>query len=459
MRELRTTFPTVQLALELTIKDVSRVCELFEHAETLVLYPASPLFDVATQQLTESFLRALKLIFRLADNDRDGELSDFELQELNERVYGVSLAQSELASIKAQVEARTGGRLDFRGFAIMQEMLIRDLNTYTCWELLDAHHFNHDLALNQETYTFHDCPTNPEWSETAIEFLQRLFDQYANGEDLSYSGLREIFSPVEAPPWSPKDPEAWENVSLYCETTPEGRVSLDSWLSLWQLLLVEDQGTALKYIVYLGYSLSISLAVTNRKTVFIAAVIGGKGCGKKTLLEWFLHKPLDYHPDSKTRSVCGVLQKEADFKSNTYLILSTESVSTPDLYVLLYDSDPDSKGPLKEFVRASTSQVPKLLVLNKTNPEDSLTVYEFAIELNLSNFEQVCLKQVRPDSLFTQISSLLKKSSKVSTLNRREHRSVRSVHTRSRWGWWAMGAGLVSVFIGLLLKRQNFKLS
>mmetsp|Transcript_7723 Transcript_7723/g.14615 ORF Transcript_7723/g.14615 Transcript_7723/m.14615 type:complete len:88 (-) Transcript_7723:24-287(-) len=83
MRELRTTFPTVQLALELTIKDVSRVCELFEHAETLVLYPASPLFDVATQQLTESFLRALKLIFRLADNDRDGELSDFELQELN----------------------------------------------------------------------------------------------------------------------------------------------------------------------------------------------------------------------------------------------------------------------------------------------------------------------------------------------------------------------------------------
>lgn len=83
MRELRGNFPNVQLALELTTKDVGRVCELFEHAETLVLYPSAPLFDVAKQQLSPGFLRALRLIFRLADSNRDGVLSDSELQELN----------------------------------------------------------------------------------------------------------------------------------------------------------------------------------------------------------------------------------------------------------------------------------------------------------------------------------------------------------------------------------------
>jgi GTPase SAR1 family protein len=83
IRELQVQFPSVQLAIELSTKDVSRVGELFEYAETLVLYPAAPLFDVATQRLTPSFTRALKLIFRLADSDDDGVLSDAELQALN----------------------------------------------------------------------------------------------------------------------------------------------------------------------------------------------------------------------------------------------------------------------------------------------------------------------------------------------------------------------------------------
>jgi Ras family protein T1 len=46
-----------------------------------VLHPTGPLFDQETQTLRPRCVRALKRIFILCDHDRDGALSDAELND------------------------------------------------------------------------------------------------------------------------------------------------------------------------------------------------------------------------------------------------------------------------------------------------------------------------------------------------------------------------------------------
>jgi hypothetical protein len=336
------------------------------------------------------------------------------------KVYGVSLSLAELANLKALVEGRTGGGFDFGGFAGLQELLVRDLNTFTCWELLDAFRFDADLILHQEAYSFLDCPAAVEWAGVTAAFLQGLFKKYAVNDELSHAGLREIFSPVETPPWSPKDLAAWDQLSFYVQTTPSGGLTLEGWECLWHWILATDKPTAFKYLVYIGFRLPVNQSVANRTHVFTASVVGADGVGKKSLLEWFLHKPLEQHHGARTKVVCGVLDRE----HHSYLILRTDACSSPDIVILLYDSLPSSKDSIKASLRREDLQTPKLLVLNKTNPDDELTVYEFAIDLNLTDFAQVSLKQHRPDALFTQISAVLKKSSRTASVLRQEHRSV-----------------------------------
>jgi hypothetical protein len=336
---------------------------------------------------------------------------------------------------------------------VLQELLIRDLNTFTCWELLDAFRFNADLMLNQETYSFLDCPDAVEWAGGTVAFLRGLFSKYAVNDELRHAGLREIFSPVETPPWSPKDPAAWDQLGFYVQTSPTGGLNLEGWLALWHWILATDKPTAFKYLVYIGFRLPINQSVTNRTHVFTASVVAADGVGKKSLLEWFLHKPLEQHHDPRTKVVCGVLDRE----DHSYLILRTDACSSPDIVILLYDSLPSSKERIKASLSSEDLQTPKLLVLNKTNPDDELTVYEFAIDLNLSDFAQVSLKQHRPDSLFTQISAVLKKSSRNSSVLRREQRSVRGAKAKSSWGWWILGTGLVSIFLGMLIRNRGLK--
>ena len=54
---------------------------MFYYAQKAVLHPTAPLFDQELQILKPRCVRALKRIFILCDNDRDGALSDAELND------------------------------------------------------------------------------------------------------------------------------------------------------------------------------------------------------------------------------------------------------------------------------------------------------------------------------------------------------------------------------------------
>lgn len=57
------------------------MAEVFYYAQKAVLHPTAPLFDQETQTLKPRCVRALKRIFILCDHDRDGALSDAELND------------------------------------------------------------------------------------------------------------------------------------------------------------------------------------------------------------------------------------------------------------------------------------------------------------------------------------------------------------------------------------------
>ena len=61
--------------------DLLQIPEVFYYAQKAVLHPTAPLFDQETQTLRPQCVRALKRIFILCDHDKDGALSDAELND------------------------------------------------------------------------------------------------------------------------------------------------------------------------------------------------------------------------------------------------------------------------------------------------------------------------------------------------------------------------------------------
>lgn len=76
---LLSRFKFLHLCMESSAKTLLAVSELFFMAQTLVLYPIDPLFDIGGNSLRPGCARALARIFRVFDKDNDGLLSDAEL--------------------------------------------------------------------------------------------------------------------------------------------------------------------------------------------------------------------------------------------------------------------------------------------------------------------------------------------------------------------------------------------
>ncbi|MQL95443.1 hypothetical protein Taro_028116, partial [Colocasia esculenta] len=74
-------FREIETCIECSALKQIQVPEVFYYAQKAVLHPTAPLFDQETQSLKPRCIRALKRIFILCDHDRDGALSDSELND------------------------------------------------------------------------------------------------------------------------------------------------------------------------------------------------------------------------------------------------------------------------------------------------------------------------------------------------------------------------------------------
>jgi Ras family protein T1 len=89
MAPLMHEFREIETCIECSSIKQIQIAEVFYYAQKAILHPTAPLFDQETQTLRPRCVRALKRIFILCDHDRDGALSDSELN--NFQVLSCSL--------------------------------------------------------------------------------------------------------------------------------------------------------------------------------------------------------------------------------------------------------------------------------------------------------------------------------------------------------------------------------
>ena len=138
--------------MECSAKSLQAVNELFFQAQSNILYPTQPLFDVVEGELTTKLFKVLARIFRLLDHDRDDFLSDGEFFQFELDVFRVKLVESDIEGFKNFIRKRDPNRgvvdqkISLVGFCILIELLIIKNNTKVPWTML--RYFGYDDNLN-----------------------------------------------------------------------------------------------------------------------------------------------------------------------------------------------------------------------------------------------------------------------------------------------------------------------
>jgi len=67
--------------VECSAKTLVNLSDTFRFAQMAVLHPIKPIFDAKTHSLKPKCTQAFKRIFKIVDRDKDGYLSDKELNQ------------------------------------------------------------------------------------------------------------------------------------------------------------------------------------------------------------------------------------------------------------------------------------------------------------------------------------------------------------------------------------------
>ena len=215
----------VRQCMKCSAKDLV-VDEVFLKAQHSVLYPIYPLYDLSTGKLTAAFTRALTRIFRIYDMDRDGLLSDEELNTFQQKIWGMSLIEKDFTGWKNMVTQHDGseeedvicdGKFTLAGFLAIFDVLITSQNRLEVpWKVLRVLGYDDELTLTipesicpMKGYDVEFAYLHPgDWRLTRaeIDFLTGIFFQFESEGDgtLSSTDIHSIFSVLESPysPWA-----------------------------------------------------------------------------------------------------------------------------------------------------------------------------------------------------------------------------------------------------------------
>ncbi|KAL3811580.1 hypothetical protein ACHAXA_006865 [Cyclostephanos tholiformis] len=220
-------FKFVRQCIKCSAKILLNVDEVFTKSQQAVLCPIWPLYDLNTGKLTVDCSRALTRIFRIFDTDRDGLLSDAELNAFQKKFWGVPLLEKDLSDWKVMVTQHDSsgdqknvlreGKFTVAGFLIIFDILITGQNRLEVpWKVLRTLGYDDDLNLSLPASISppkgcdvefpHLNPNDWRLTRSDIDFLTKIFVQFdsdGNGT-LSSRDLNSIFSVLSppSPPWS-----------------------------------------------------------------------------------------------------------------------------------------------------------------------------------------------------------------------------------------------------------------
>ncbi|KAI4311124.1 hypothetical protein MLD38_036044 [Melastoma candidum] len=149
----------------------SRFLRFSTIAQKAVLHPTGRLFDQETQTLKPRCVMALKRIFILCHHDRDGALSDEELNDFQVKCFSAPLQPSEIVGVKR----------------VVQEKLSKG------------------LAANLIPIPVKKCPDQSvELTNEAIHFIEGIFDLFDGDADgaLRPMEIECLFSTAPECPWN-----------------------------------------------------------------------------------------------------------------------------------------------------------------------------------------------------------------------------------------------------------------
>nr|KJB26440.1 hypothetical protein B456_004G241600 [Gossypium raimondii] len=373
MSPIMQQFREIETCIECSAYKHIQIPEVFYYAQKAVLHPTGPLFDQETQTLKPRCVRALKRIFILCDHDRDGALSDAELNNFQVKCFNAPLQPSEIVGVKRVVQDKLVEGVNERGltltgFLFLHALFIEKGRLETTWTVLRKFGYNNDIKLSDDLIPYSSFKRAPDQSveltNEAIEFLKGVYELFDSDLDnnLRPIEVEDVFSTAPENPW---------NDAPYkdaAEKTALGGLSLDAFLSEWALMTLLDPARSLENLIYIGYpgDSSSAIRITRRRrldrkkqqserNVFQCFVFGPANAGKSALMNSFLGRPyLDsYSPTADEQYAVNVVELPGGIKKTlvlreipedgvSKLLSSKESLAPCDIAVFVYDSSDES---------------------------------------------------------------------------------------------------------------------
>jgi Ras family protein T1 len=411
MSPIMQQFREIETCIECSAFKHIQIPEVFYYAQKAVLHPTAPLFDQEAQTLKPRCVRALKRIFILCDHDRDGALSDAELNDFQVKCFNAPLQPSEIVGVKRVVEEKLPQGVNDRGltltgFLFLHALFIEKGRLETTWTVLRKFGYNNDIRLSEDQLPppiKRSPDQSVELTTEAVEFLKSVFFMFDIDGDgaLKPDELEDLFSTAPESPWSeaPYEDAAEKNAL--------GGLSLDGFLSEWALMTLLDPIRSVENLIYVGYTgdSSSAIRVTRRRrldrkkqqsdrNVYNCFVFGPKEAGKSSLLSSFIGRPFTdaYSSTTDERYAVNIVDQPGGTKKTLVLreipedgvkklLSKKDALATCDIAIFVHDSSDESswKRSTELLVEVASQgesigyEVPCLIVAAKDDLESYLT--------------------------------------------------------------------------------------
>ncbi|PWA98118.1 mitochondrial Rho GTPase [Artemisia annua] len=414
MSPIMQEFREIETCIECSAYKHIQIPEVFYYSQKAVLHPTAPLFDQERQTLKPRCVRALKRIFILCDHDRDGALSDAELNDFQVKCFNAPLQPSEIVGVKRVVQDKlpegvNEHGLTLAGFLFLHALFIEKGRLETTWTVLRKFGYNNEIRLISD-HLLPEIKRTPDQSveltSEAVDFLRGVFTTFdVDGDDaLNEQELEDVFSTAPESPWSEAP---YANAA---ETNALGGLSFDGFMSQWALMTLLNPVLSVEYLVYIGYvgDPSSAVRVTRKRrvdrkkqhsdrNVFQCFVFGPKESGKSSLLDSFVGRPFSevYTPTTEERYTVNMVDQPDGTKKTLILreipedaieklLANKEALGACDMAVFVHDSSKEASWiratellvQVASHGETNGYEVPCLIVAAK----DDLEPYPNAIE-------------------------------------------------------------------------------
>jgi len=381
-------FPCIRQCIKCSAKTLVRVDDVVQKAQQAVWYPLEPVYDLQKACLTVPAQRALRRIFRMFDTDRDGLLSDTELESFQRYTYRVPILDRDLQAWKKVIcrhvlsephgAVLERGKFTLTGFWAIFDLFVSQNRLDVVWQCLRHYGYDDDLRLHipelparaswrlssgarkfleevrDESFDVFEPPALPPWhAERVSKVFEGCFSTpkiqdetpsgspnasiIAPGPDLSSSGI-SILSASDSLPSLHVSPTVTATSGASSPTLS----SVDDWLNKWHVVAAVSPVVAREELFRLGHTenpperrssrrkakppkKTSSFCTSSREIRVI--VLGHAGCGKTALIQYLTGQEGELSPTQRPET-CG-----------TYCTLPRNDEDGRDLLVHLLFTD------------------------------------------------------------------------------------------------------------------------